>query len=82
MVSQLQIAIQVFYSRIRDDARRIVVNIAKLPKLLLPNVTSANSNVRLLEQSGHSLNGRGMSPFDSNETSMTKFYCDAGRYPM
>jgi hypothetical protein len=43
---KLQIAIQVFYSRIRDDARRIVVNIAKLPKLLLPNVTSASSDVR------------------------------------
>jgi hypothetical protein len=33
-VLKLQIAIQVFYSRIRDDARRIAANITKLPKLL------------------------------------------------
>jgi hypothetical protein len=33
-VLKLQIAIQVFYSRIRDEARRIAVNIAKLPVLV------------------------------------------------
>jgi hypothetical protein len=34
--SQTQIAIQVFYSRIRDEARRIAAETAKLPDLLEP----------------------------------------------
>jgi hypothetical protein len=34
VVLKLQIAIQVVYSRICDDARRIAANIAKLPELV------------------------------------------------